>query len=392
MRIALLTDTFLPVTDGVGRVVTGYAEALPKLGHQVIVSAPMYDGGHRGGDPYELLDYRGFRVPGMPQYKTGLPAMDLHYRRRIDMLPIDILHAHSPFAAGMEALRLKKQRNVPLVTTFHSKYYDDFLKITRNKAAAKALLAIIMRFYRRCDEVWTVSESSAKVLSDYGFKGPIQVMPNGTALRSTTPAAVREAEERFGLFTLPLLLYVGQINWKKNILRILEAAALLKKENPNFKLLLVGRGEDEKEIRATIEKLGLLDQAVMTGVITSNQTLDALYKRARLFVFPSLYDTFSMVVREAAAMGTPSVAVGGSAAAEMIAHGQNGFLCLDKTESLLDVMKLALSDPALFERAGKAAQSSIPVAWEQALEQVVDRYKNLINTQRRDQGKTTGNA
>ena len=48
MNIGLMSDTFLPVVDGVGRVVVAYASTLPKLGHQVTVSAPMYDTGHRG--------------------------------------------------------------------------------------------------------------------------------------------------------------------------------------------------------------------------------------------------------------------------------------------------------------------------------------------------------
>ena len=131
MRIAQVTDTFLPVVDGVGRVAVAYAETLAKLGHEVTVSAPLHDTGHRGGFPYELVDYTGFKVPTAPQYKTGSPIMDDHYRRRMAMLDFDIVHAHSPFASGREALRLAKERDIPQVATFHSKFYDDFLKITK---------------------------------------------------------------------------------------------------------------------------------------------------------------------------------------------------------------------------------------------------------------------
>ncbi|NLE21128.1 MAG: glycosyltransferase family 4 protein, partial [Clostridiales bacterium] len=87
MRIGLFTDTFLPVVDGVGRVAVAYAETLPKLGHQVTVAAPLHDTGHRGGYPFELVDYTGFKVPTAPQYKTGTPSMDAHYRKRMDMIP-----------------------------------------------------------------------------------------------------------------------------------------------------------------------------------------------------------------------------------------------------------------------------------------------------------------
>ena len=106
LRIGEFTDTFLPVVDGVGRVVQAYAETLSAMGHQVTVVAPMYDTGTRGGFPYELVDFIGTSIPGLRQYKLGEAMLDAHYRRRIRMVSLDIVHAHSPFTAGSEALRL----------------------------------------------------------------------------------------------------------------------------------------------------------------------------------------------------------------------------------------------------------------------------------------------
>ncbi len=378
MRIGLFTDTFLPVVDGVGRVAVAYAETLPKLGHQVTVAAPLHDTGHRGGYPFELVDYTGFKVPTAPQYKTGTPSMDAHYRKRMDMIPLDIVHSHSPFASGREALRLSKLRGIPLVSTFHSKYYDDFLKITKSETIAKAVVANIVRFYKKCDEVWAVSATSAQVLKDYGYPGEPFVMTNGTALRETSPAAIRDVEERYGLGNSPVMLFVGQINWKKNILRILEAAALLREEDPGFKLVLAGFGQDEKEIRKKAEALNLGGQLVMTGMVSDTAVLDALYARARLFVFPSLYDTFSLVIREAAAMGTPSVAVGGSCAAENISDNDNGFLCEDDSRSVFQVMSRAMKEPLLMKEVGENARKTLPVTWEEAVGRAAGRYGELI--------------
>lgn len=62
----------------------------------------------------------------MKQYRFGEAMLDAHYRKRIRMVELDIVHAHSPFHAGSEALRLAAVRKLPLVATFHSKYYDDF--------------------------------------------------------------------------------------------------------------------------------------------------------------------------------------------------------------------------------------------------------------------------
>ena len=378
MRIGLMTDTFLPVVDGVGRVVVAYANTLSNLGHEVTVSVPLYNTGYRGGYPFELVDYKGFKVPTSPQYKTGIAVLDSHYKKRIDMVRLDLVHSHSPFASGREALRLARQRCIPLVSTFHSKYYDDFLKATRSKTIAKAMLSSIVNYYDKCDEVWAVSKLSAEVLKEYGYKGESHVMTNGTQQRQTTPEVIEEAVERYGLGDLPVLLFVGQINWKKNILRILEAAAMLQQTNPNFKLVLAGQGPDSEAIVKKAGSLGLTKQLVMTGMISETRMLDALYARANLFVIPSLYDTFSLVIREAAAMKTPSVAVRGSCAAECIEHGVNGFLCQDNKESLYAVILETLEDPARTRAIGEQAYKTIPVPWEDVLTQAVARYEYLI--------------
>ncbi|MDD4080598.1 MAG: glycosyltransferase [Eubacteriales bacterium] len=380
MRVALVTETFLPVVDGVGRVVVAYAETLAKMGHEVTVSAPLYNTGHRGGLPYELVDYAGFKVPTAPQYKTGSPVLDDHYRRRMAMLDFDIVHAHSPFIAGREALRISRERGIPLVATFHSKFYDDFLKITKSETLAKMVVSNIVSFFERCNEVWAVSVASGEVLRGYGYKGPMQVMTNGTTLRPEDTQALARVRERYQLGDDPVLLFVGQINWKKNILRILEAASLLKRAGTGFHLVLAGQGSDEDEIREKIDTLGLEENAILTGHIASTKDLDALYKAAALFVFPSLYDTFSLVVREAAAMGTPSVVVSDSCAAEDIRDQYNGFLCKDDSEDLARVIQAALDNPEGTRLVGETARDSLPVTWDEVMHDVVSRYGELMVT------------
>ena len=380
MRIGLMTDTFLPIVDGVGRVVVAYANTLPALGHEVTVSCPLYDTGHRGGYPFELVDYSGFKVPTTPQYRAGAANMDSHYRKRMDMIELDLVHSHSPFSAGREAQRLAAQRNIPMVSTFHSKYYDDFLKATKSETIAKTMLQGIVSYYNKCDEVWAVSRTSCDVLREYGYMGPLHVMTNGTEQRFVTDEDVRDVEDRYQLKDFPVFLFVGQINWKKNILRILEAAALLKDVHPDFRLVLVGQGPDAVDIMKKAQELGIGQQTIVPGMVQDMRVLDAFYKRADLFVFPSLYDTFSLVIREAAAMDTPSVAVTGSCAAESITHGVNGYLCEDDANSLFMVMKQAILDPEGNRALGIAAHASIPVSWEEVLKTACERYENLIAT------------
>ncbi len=378
LRIGQFTDTFLPVVDGVGRVALAYADTLCHMGHQVTVVSPMYDTGYRGGYPFELVDFQAMSLPGMKQYKQGEAPMDPHYRKRMRMIPLDIVHAHSPFTSGSEALRLASLRKLPLVGTFHSKYYDDFLKATKSEKLARVGVKFVVDFYERCDEVWAVGQATADVLHEYGYEGDIQVMPNGVMIRQADADAVADAERRWGLGRDPMILFVGQMNWKKNILTVLEACAQLHAQGTRFQLVLAGQGPDLKEIEQKIHDLGLADCTHLAGHITDSRLLDGLYARASLFAFPSLYDNAPMVVREAAVMGTPSVLVRGSSAAEIIQNGENGYLCENDPADLARVMRQVLADPEAARKIGENAKETIPVPWEKILETAVGRYERLI--------------
>ena len=378
LRIGQFTDTFLPVVDGVGRVALAYADTLCHMGHQVTVVSPMYDTGYRGGYPFELVDFQAMSLPGMKQYKQGEAPMDPHYRKRMRMIPLDIVHAHSPFTSGSEALRLASLRKLPLVGTFHSKYYDDFLKATKSEKLARVGVKFVVDFYERCDEVWAVGQATADVLHEYGYEGDIQVMPNGVMIRQADADAVADAERRWGLGRDPMILFVGQMNWKKNILTVLETCAQLHAQGTRFQLVLAGQGPDLKEIEQKIHDLGRADCTHLAGHITDSRLLDGLYARASLFAFPSLYDNAPMVVREAAVMGTPSVLVRGSSAAEIIQNGENGYLCENDPADLARVMRQVLADPEAARKIGENAKETIPVPWEKILETAVGRYERLI--------------
>lgn len=379
MRIGQFTDTFYPIVDGVGRVVFNYATHLPRLGHACYVIAPMVNTGYRGGFPFDLVDFTGTSVPGSPQYKAGVAILDRHYHARIADVPLDVIHAHTPFFAGMEALRLTAKQDIPLVASFHSKYYDDFYKATGHEALAHLGVKFVIEFYDRCDEVWAVSKSSADVLRGYGYGGEIVVMENGTEILPAAPENAARAAAQFAIpEDKPVLLFVGQMDWKKNILHILEAAALLRAQGTAFTLVLAGQGADAEAIRSKAEALSLGADTILTGHVSDPALLSGLYQRADLFVFPSLYDTFSLVLREAAAAGTPAVVARGGSPAEAVMDGENGFLAENTPEDLARVIRQALSDPAALRAIGERARESIPIAWETVIKRVEKRYAALI--------------
>lgn len=379
MKVGQFSDTFLPVVDGVGRVVSNYAKIMGELCDACYVITPQQKNYDQDISTYEVVEYNGIALPKLHQYRVGIPALDARYQNRISKVRLDIVHAHSPFVAGREAYRISRNQGIPLVATFHSKYYDDFYQISHSKTLSKLGNKFVMDFFSKCDQVWAVSKSTAEVLRSYGYEGPIEVVENGTDLKEPDMEAIRTVEELYSIGTEPLLLFVGQMNWKKNIRRVLEAVATLVKRGRKLRLIMAGQGPSEREIHELTTSLGLDSIVTYTGHINDARLLDGLYARADLFVFPSLYDNAPMVVREAAAIGTPSLLAARSSAAEVVQDGKNGLLADDTTLDMANRIEWALDHPEDLKEIGKVAQKTIPKPWREIVTDVLERYKDLID-------------
>ena len=380
MRIAQCTDTFLPIVDGVGRVAVAYANGLSRLGNETTVITPIQDAGFRGNYPFEILDFISIGIPTATQYKAGVSSLDSNYMAKIKKRSFDVVHAHSPLIAGWEALRLANTQKIPLVGTFHSKYRNDILRYINIDIVADLGTKYIVSFYERCDEVWTVSDHAAETLRGYGFNGEIQTISNGCDMKIPQKAWEEAARQTFHLQSSPILLYVGQLDYKKNIRAILEAAALLKRQGTDFQLVLAGQGQDDQNLRDDADTLGISRSTVFTGHLYEPDLLNGLYMSASLFVFPSLYDTGGLVVSEAAMMGTPSLVVKNGAPAERIIDRKNGLVCEDTPENIYKAMDYYLNrmDRNAQDRMCRQAQMSIPESWDIIMNHVQARYEELF--------------
>ncbi len=377
LKIAECSDSFLPIVDGVGRVVYNYADYIGKTDNECYVICPLTDAGYRGKYPFEIVDYLSISLSKAYHYRAGVTNLDSHYHLRVNQIPFDIIHVHNPGIVGQEAIRLAKKHDVPLVGTFHSKYYEDFFRVTKSESIATLGARFVAEFYEQCDAVWTVSYDAAETLESYGYTGKISVVPNGTDLRVIEDKDIERARREYKIGDEPTLLYVGQMDWKKNIRRILEAAVLLKNDGIKFRLVFAGQGQDAAAIKQTAQQSGIADNCVFCGHVRDMSLLCGIYGASDLFVFPSLYDTAGLVVREAAVMLTPSVVVRGSAPAECISDGVNGLVCEDDCESLYRVIKRGISDRARLREMGQNARVTIPIPWSTVMDSVIGRYEKL---------------
>ena len=378
--IGLFNDSFPPIPDGVATTVYNYAKCLKLNNVRPIVVTPRVPH-HDYPDEFEILPYLSTPLPKRKAYRLGFPWLDSRVNAALSRIPLEIVHAHSPFSAGRLALKVGRERNIPVVATFHSKFYDDFLHASNSKTAARLLLARVIDFFNRCDFVWTVNRATIDTLRSYGYRKSVEVAENGSDLvPAGNKTELREfIDKRLGLDgSENVLLFVGQHIWHKNVRLIIESLALLKAGDFRFRMLFVGNGEAEPDMKKLVNHLGLQDRVTFAGKVLDREYLKALYARADLFLFPSMYDTSGIVVQEAASQGTPSVMVRGSTAASVILDGYNGFLAENTAESLASTIKSAFCGHGTLARAGENARNTICRSWGSVLEEAKGRYEEII--------------
>lgn len=146
-------------------------------------------------------------------------------------------------------------------------------------------------------------------------------------------------------------------------------------------MFFVGSGYAENEIRQLADTLRLGGRISFRGPVTDRPLLKTYYAAADLFLFPSRYDNAPLVVREAAALETPSLLLEGSTAAQVIRDGVNGYLSPGHPEAYADRIRQLLARPEALCRVGQEAARTLSRPWREIIEEVFDRYTHLIRRQ-----------
>jgi glycosyltransferase involved in cell wall biosynthesis len=380
LTIGLFNDCYVPIMDGVTITVRNYAYWLNRTTGPTYVVTPFVPQ-HNDEEPFPVIRFLSLPTVVRPPYRIGLPDIDIKLQNLLKKRNFSIIHAHSPFGAGQIALRTAKEKGIPIIATFHSKYRDDFFRVMPIKPIVDEQVKRIIEFYYSVDHVWVPQESVAATLREYGYKGPYDVVENGIDLRA--PANISpyyEAGARhLGLGPdLTVGLFVGQHILEKNLEFLVKALPRVMERFPLFRMVFVGQGYAKPQLQSLVADLGIADKVLFHDVVFDRELLKAIYARADLFLFPSLYDNAPLVVREAAAFRTPSVLIRGATAAEIIRDGENGFLAEHDVEAYSERIISILSDPHRLEMAGFGAQGSLCRTWEDVVREVKSRYLDIL--------------
>ncbi len=380
ITIGQFNESFPPIVDGVANVVKNYAYWMNKKYGSCCVVTPKYPDAVDDYD-YPVYRYSSVKVPTRHEYRFGLPQMQTSFWLDLKKIPFDIVHAHCPFSSGLAAKSIVRKRDIPLVATFHSKYKDDFKAALKSDKIVEGVLQMIAAFYESADEVWTVNDASVETLREYGYQGDVYIMENGCDIdiRYRSPQTDELINSRFGLDAdTPLFMYIGQHIWQKNLKMVIEALGQLHKGGERFRMLFVGDGPRRAEMERMVSDLGMGDKVTFAGRIQDRELVANIYLRSSAMLFPSLYDTSSLVPREAAACGCPTVFVRGSSTSQGVTD-ENGFLIQNNAASLAEAIRFIIHNPEKTRELGEAARSTLYRSWENAIDVAYQRYLYLID-------------
>lgn len=375
-------DSLAPIMDGVAVTAQNYAYWLNKKHGPSFAIGPKVPGYKDSQE--NVLRFASLPLQLKGPYRLGLPYLDRIFSSKIEKIPFDIVHAHCPFVSGGYAYSLSKKRKIPLVTTFHTKYRDDFAKWLPLDTPLDQLMKRIVQFYNNADAVWVPNEAIIETIRSYGYHGQVEYVPNGSDI-AVDSKNEKERLRKEGLKILsadddiPVLLYVGQHRWVKNIRLIIDSMKILKKRGLPIQMRFVGNGSDLQEMKKTVTKSGMDTHIRFVGPIYDRTELKSVYAAANLFIFPSLYDNASLAVREAAGLKVPTLFIEGATTANGIIDGINGFLS-PKNEREAFALRLAsiLGDRELISKAGEGAFRDIYRSWESISDIVYDKYQEII--------------
>jgi glycosyltransferase involved in cell wall biosynthesis len=322
MRIALMTDTYIPQVNGVTTVVHRIARALEAAGHAVAVVAPRYprgsDDGGGGGRDDELRVF-SLPFPPYPSIRLSFP-LDRHIARFLDRFAPDLVHAATEGPIGVAARRYALRRDLPFVTSYHT----DFPQYARHYGLPILTPLVwrwLVRFHGPARLVQTPGIAVRDELVRRGLRNAV-VWGRGVDTAHFHPGKRDSAWRRWlgGGDDTVIVLHVGRLAAEKNLRVLVEAWTRAHRFlGPRATFVIAGDGPEAQYIATHIpftRQLGFVDR----------ETLASLYASADLCVLPSRTETCGLVALEAMASGLPVIAADAGGLRESVLADVNGLL------------------------------------------------------------------
>ena len=349
MRIAFVTESFLPATDGVVTRLRHTLDELRALGDEFVIVAPKYGEGPSSYAGAPIHRVAAVPFPPYPQIKMAPPNPGVG--RVLRRFRPDLVHVVNPFVLGATGVFYARRMRVPLVASYHTNVtvYARFYGLGFLDGAGRRWVRAL---HNRARINLCTSEATQGYLRGQGIRG-VRLWPQGVDARRFHPdkfskdVRLRLSDGNPGE---RLLLYVGRLGHEKNIPQLKKAL----REVPGTRLAVAGdgpaRGKLEREFWGT--------PTVFAGMLQGEELAQA-YASADAFVFPSTTETLGLAMIEALASGLPVIAARSGAAHEVVSEGESGFLYdPGSEESLVAAVRRVVADEDVRLRLARGARTA----------------------------------
>lgn len=297
LNIAIVTDAWAPQVNGVVRTIGRTRDELVAAGHRPTILGPQ--------------SFRSIPCPTYPEIRLAI----FPYRRlaaRLDALQPDAIHVATEGPLGLAARRYCLRRNLPFTTAYHTRFPE--YVAARFGLPLGLSYAWLRRFHNAAQATMVATASIETELATKGFQR-IKRWSRGVDTRLFRPRPHANEERPLGDLPRPIHLYVGRLAVEKNV------EAFLKLDLPGSQVV-IGDGPQFADLKARFPRAHFLGKQV-------GEDLAQLYAAADVFVFPSLTDTFGLVILEAMASGVPVAAYPVAGPRDIIRDGVSGALDAD---------------------------------------------------------------
>ncbi|MEO8202478.1 MAG: glycosyltransferase [Betaproteobacteria bacterium] len=369
MRILQVVPTYFPATRYGGPIVAvhGLCSALAARGHDVQVLTTNVDGKGESGVPLGVpvlrdgVSVRYFPVP-FARRTYWSPGMAAAARAMIGQT--DIVHLHSIFLwPTWMAARTARHAGVPYVCSPRGMLEKSLIRRKSRWAKALWIALVERRNLESAAAVHATSEREAAELVRFGFDLPrIAVIPNGVDLR-VPESSGSAAPDWLACIPpgAPLVTFLGRINWKKGLDRLVPAMAAL----PSAYLVVAGPDDEgeRKALEALAARIGVRSRVIFPGPV-HGWDKQALLRRSVALVLPSLSENFGNVVLEAMAASIPVVIAPQVGLAKLVRDAGAGIVVDGSVDSIAAALQSILGSPSLGTQMGARGRAAAESAFD----------------------------
>lgn len=388
MRILRLCVRFPPAPGGVEFQLLAICKELQKRGHDIqVFTSDLYS-----EIPWKKLDKPYLNVEGIPvrRFKAYSLKGDFQYSIIPSMLDAvlkekwDIIHAHSygffPSHVASVARRRKRGKFVftphfhPGETTWGGAKRRRFRDIYDSIFAKKVIFA--------ADKIICVSKGEMDLAVNAGFSpNKIEIVPDSVDISRFEGLQSGSFKEKYGIYD-EYVLFVGRLAKNKGLEHLVEAVPEVLKGFPQVKFVLIGEDERMQEkLQRRAKKLGVEDSILFLGAL-SHDEVSMAFMDCEVFVLPSEFEAFGIVLIEAMAAEKPCVATSVGGIPSVVKDKETGILVeYGNSGQLAEAICSFLGDKKKSVAFGKAGRREAEEYF--AIEKVVDRleevYKEVLS-------------